>query len=54
MVKDLGREKETIKGTHEYQLALTKMYGFTKKFGFKLLGNSEVWAAAVMDKGMVT
>ncbi|WP_407314265.1 hypothetical protein [Desulfosporosinus sp. SB140] len=54
MVKDLGREKETIKGTLEYQLVLTKMQRFIKKFGFKQLGNSEVWAAAVMNKGMAT
>ena len=54
MVKDLGRQEETLKGTLEYQLALTKMQGFIKKFGFKQLGNSEVWAAAVMDKGLVT
>lgn len=54
MVKDLGREKGTLKSTLEYQLALTKMQGFIKKFGFEQLGNGEVWAAAVMDKGMFT
>ena len=54
MVKDFGREKETLKSTLEYQLALTKMQGFIKKFGFAQLGNGEVWAAAVMDRGMFT
>jgi len=54
MVKDLGREEETLKSTLEYQMALTKMQGFIKKFGFKQLGNGEVWAAAVMDKGILT
>jgi len=54
MVKDLGREEETLKSTLEYQLALSKMQGFIKKFGFEQLGNSEVWAAAVMDSGMFT
>lgn len=54
MVKDLCREEESLKGTLEYQLALTKMQGFIKKFGFKQLGNGEVWAAAVMDKGLFT
>lgn len=54
MVKDLGREEETLESTLEYQLALTKMQGFIKKFGFEQLGKGEVWAAAVMDKGMFT
>jgi GNAT superfamily N-acetyltransferase len=51
MVKDLGREKSTLKGTLEYQLALTKMQDFIKHFGFEQLGEGQVWAAATMDKG---
>ena len=55
MVKDLGREKTMLKSTLEYQLALIKMQGFIKEFGFEKLGNSQVWAAAaVADEGMFT
>lgn len=54
MVEDLKRDKETLKNSLEYQLALTKMQNFIKRFGFKQLGKGEVWAAAVMDKGIFT
>jgi GNAT superfamily N-acetyltransferase len=54
MVQDLSREETTLKSTLEYQLALTKMQVFIKKIGFEQLGNGEVWAAAVMDKGILT
>ena len=51
MVRDFAKEKTTLKNSFEYKLALKKMKSFLNAFGFEQLGNSEVWAAAVMDEG---
>jgi len=51
MSKDLAGEDATLRSTHEHQLALTKMQNFIKQFGFEHIRDSELWVAAVMDKG---
>lgn len=52
MARDFGKEKEMLRKSFEYKLALKKMKNFFEDFGFKPLGDGQVWAAAVMDEGM--